>query len=373
MKIAIAKEDVARDSRAPIVPVGIKKLVDLGAEVAVEKGIGAGINISDSQYVEAGAEVAADRKTLLADADMVLRLNKPTLDEAAQLNPGTILVGFLDPFEDRPLLEKLAAGGVTALAMEMIPRTTLAQKMDALSSQANLAGYAAVILAAEASKKILPMMSTPSGTISPARVFIIGAGVAGLQAIATAKRLGAIVEAFDTRPVVEEQVRSLGGRFVKVDLGETGETEQGYARELTREQLDRQREVMAKHCEKSDIVITTAQIFGRKAPVIVTGEMVDRMRPGSIIVDLAVETGGNVEGSKPGKVVVKNGVQIIGLCPFPAHVSEDASLMYSNNLVNLISHFWDQENKTFVLNLEDEILQGCLLTHNGEICQERFK
>lgn len=373
MKIAIAKENVTQDSRVPIVPAGVKKLVDLGAEIGVEKGIGASINIADKLYEEAGAQVATDQKTLLKSADMVLRLNKPTPEEASLLESGTTLVSFLDPFNDKPLLEKLAAQGVTALSMEMLPRTTLAQKMDALSSQANLAGYAAVMLATGSSSKILPMMSTPSGTISPARVFIIGAGVAGLQAIATAKRLGAIVEAFDTRPVVEEQVRSLGGRFVKVDLGETGETKQGYAKELTKEQLDRQREVMAKHCAKSDIVITTAQVFGRKAPRIVTADMVGRMRPGSVLVDLAVETGGNIEGSEIGKIVDKNGVKIIGLSPFPAHVAEDASLMYSNNLTNLIGHFWDQEEKTFVLDLEDEILQGCLITHSGEICHESFK
>lgn len=373
MKIGVAKEKVVSDKRVPIVPAGVKKLVELGAEVLVEKGIGASISIADKEYETAGAQLAPDQESVLKSADMILRLNKPTPEEAAALKPGTILVSFLDPFGEKKLLQNLAKQKITALSMEMVPRTTLAQKMDALSSQANLAGYAAVILAAEALDKILPMMSTPSGTISPARVFIIGAGVAGLQAIATAKRLGAIVEAFDTRPVVEEQVRSLGGRFVKIDLGETGETEQGYAKELTKEQLDHQREVMAKHCAKSDIVITTAQVFGKKAPRIVTAEMISGMRAGSVVVDLAVETGGNVEGSEQGKVVEKNGVKIIGLSPFPAHVSEDASLMYSNNLTNLIGHFWDKENKTFQLDLEDEILQGCLITHNGEICHERFK
>jgi NAD(P) transhydrogenase subunit alpha len=280
---------------------------------------------------------------------------------------------MLDPFNQASLLKDLAGAGVSTIAMEMIPRTTLAQKMDALSSQANLAGYAAVMLAADSIAKVFPMMSTPSGTISPARVFIIGAGVAGLQAIATAKRLGAIVEAFDTRPVVEEQVRSLGGRFVKVDLGETGETKDGYAKELTAEQLDKQREVMAQHCAKSDVVITTAQVFGKKAPRIITGDMVKRMKPGSVIVDLAVDTGGNVEGSVENKVVETGGVKILGVSPLPARVSADASLMYSNNLTNLIAHFWDEDSKSFHLNLEDEIIQGSLVTHGGEVCHDLFR
>jgi NAD(P) transhydrogenase subunit alpha len=257
--------------------------------------------------------------------------------------------------------------------MELIPRTTVAQKMDALSSQANLAGYVSVILAAEALDKIFPMMSTPAGTIPPARVFVIGAGVAGLQAIATAKRLGAIVEAYDTRPVVEEQVRSVGGRFVKIDLGETGETEQGYAKELTPEQLARQREAMARFCERADVVITTAQVFGKQAPRIVTRDMVERMRRGSVIVDLAVETGGNVEGSQPGEIVSCGGVKIIGLSPFPARVALDASRVYSSNLVNLISHYWDKEAKRFVLRTDDQIIRSCLVTHQGAVVHHWFQ
>jgi NAD(P) transhydrogenase subunit alpha len=245
--------------------------------------------------------------------------------------------------------------------------------MDALSSQANLAGYVAVIMAAGKLNRIFPMMTTPSGTIPPARVFVIGAGVAGLQAIATAKRLGAIVEAFDTRPVVEEQVRSLGGRFVKIDIGETGETEQGYAKQLTDEQLAMQREGMAKHLAKSDVAITTAQVFGRKAPLILTADMVARMKPGSVIVDMAVETGGNVEGSVLDQVVDKNGVSIMGFGTLPARVAADASQMYSSNLTHLVTHFWDEESKQFVIDLEDEIVKGSLVTHHGEICNEMFK
>jgi len=217
------------------------------------------------------------------------------------------------------------------------------------------------------------MMTTPAGTIPPARVFVIGAGVAGLQAIATAKRLGAIVEAFDTRPMVEEQVRSLGGRFVKIDIGETGETEQGYAKQLTEEQLALQREGMARHLEKSDVVITTAQVFGRKAPLIVTAEMVDRMKPGSVIVDMAVETGGNVEGSLIDQIVDKNGVTIMGFGVLPSRVAADASQMYSANLTHLVTHFWDKESKLFVIELEDEIVKGSLVTHRGEIFNEMLK
>jgi NAD(P) transhydrogenase subunit alpha len=245
--------------------------------------------------------------------------------------------------------------------------------MDALSSQASLAGYVAVILAAERLDKIFPMMMTPSGTITPVKVFIIGAGVAGLQAIATAKRLGARVEAFDTRPAVEEQVHSLGGKFVKIDLGETGETKNGYAKALTEEQLNKQREVMTRHCAQADVVISTAQVFGKKAPVIITKEMVAGMKPGSLIVDLAVESGGNVEGSQLGKEVEINGVRIIGLENLPGHVPVHATQMYANNLFALIGHFWDKESKSFKLDLDDEILKGCLVTHRGEIFSDMIK
>lgn len=373
MKIVIAKETHPDDPRVPIVPSGIKKLAEVGAEVEIETGLGSPIGFADEDYQEVGASVVQNVDKVLSEADMVLRLKKPELKMVEKLKPEAVLVSFLDPFNERELLEKLASQKISAISMEMIPRTTLAQKMDALSSQANLAGYVAVILAAESLTKIFPMMTTPSGTISPSRVFVIGAGVAGLQAIATAKRLGAIVEAYDTRPAVEEQVRSLGGRFVRLDIGETGETEQGYARELTEEQLERQRESMARHCEKSDVVITTAQVFGRKAPRIVTADMVSRMRPGSVIVDLAVESGGNVEGSEAGKMADRGGVKIIGYSPLPAQVPYNASEMYSNNITSLVTHFWDQEAKEFILEVEDEIIQGALVVHGGEICHEMLK
>jgi NAD(P) transhydrogenase subunit alpha len=373
MKIAVIKEEHPQDRRVAMVPANVQKLKDIGAEVQVESGVGESIGLSDEEYRTAGATVSKDRKAILSATDVVLRLQRPSLEEVEGLKSGSILVGFLDPFNQTALLEKLASRGISAISMEMIPRTTLAQKMDALSSQANLAGYVAVILAADTLNRIFPMMTTPAGTIPPARVFVIGAGVAGLQAIATAKRLGAIVEAFDTRPAVEEQVRSLGGRFVKIDVGETRETEQGYAKQLTDAQLALQREGMARHLEKSDVVITTAQVFGRKAPLIVTSQMVERMKPGSVIVDLAVETGGNVEDSVLGEVVEKGGIKIVGLGFFSSRVSAHASQIYSNNLTHLITHFWDSESKRLVLNLEDEITKGCLVTHGGEILNEMFK
>jgi NAD(P) transhydrogenase subunit alpha len=255
----------------------------------------------------------------------------------------------------------------------MIPRSTIAQKMDALSSQASLAGYQAVILAADELDRIFPMMMTPAGTIQPARVFVIGVGVAGLQAIATAKRLGARVEAFDTRPVVEEQVRSLGARFVKADLGETGQTEQGYAKALTEEQLALQRDVMAKHCAMADVVITTAQVFGRKAPVIVTTEMVRKMRPGSLIVDLAIETGGNVECAELDRVVDLDGVRVFGYGNMPSHAATPASEMYSNNVGALVEHLWSKERKEIVIDPAEELLRSCLITHAGSVVNETIR
>ncbi|HNW61071.1 MAG TPA: Re/Si-specific NAD(P)(+) transhydrogenase subunit alpha [bacterium] len=367
MKIFVPSEGGSRDLRVPMIPMDVQKLVQLGAEVAVEAGMGSSCHFADELYLRAGASVAGDRVAGFAAADMVLRLHPPTLAEVAQLKSNALHVSYLDPFNTPDLVRALARQGVQALCMEMIPRSTIAQKMDALSSQASLAGYVAVILAADRLDRIFPMMMTPSGTIQPARVFIIGAGVAGLQAIATAKRLGARVEAFDTRPAVAEQVKSLGARFVEIDLGETGETRDGYARVLSPEQLQKQREGMARVCAQADVVITTAQVFGRRAPLIVTKEMVAAMKPGSVIVDMAVDGGGNVEGSVPGEEILHNGVRIIGLENLPGRVATDASQMYSANLFNLVSHFWDKESKACKLNPDDEIIQAALVTAAGEI------
>ncbi len=367
MQIGVPRETHPVETRAPLIPNDVARLVKLGATVVVEAGIGASIRLSDADYEKAGATVTSDRAALLSGSDIVLRLRKPDISEVALLNPGSVHVSYLDPFNEKALLAALAARGVSTVAMELIPRTTRAQKMDALSSQASLAGYAAVILAAERTDRVLPMMTTPAGTINPARVFVIGAGVAGLQAIATAKRLGARVDAFDTRPVVAEQVRSLGARFVEVDLGPTGQTKDGYAQALTEEQLRIQREAMARQCAVSDIVITTAQVFGRKAPIIITRDMVAGMRPGSIIVDLAVESGGNVEGAALGQEVDVNGVRILGLENMPGRVASAASQMYSANLYHFVDEFWDKEKKCLTLDLEDDILQGCLVAHEGKI------
>lgn len=367
MLIAVPTETHPGEHRTPIIPNDVARLVKLGAEVAVQSGAGGGIRVSDQDYEAAGARMYTDRQALLRDADVVLRLRKPDPAEISLLKPGCLHVSYLEPFSERAMIAQFAEKGVNAVAMELIPRSTRAQKMDALSSQASLAGYVAVILAAERTDKVLPMMTTPAGTINPCRVFVIGAGVAGLQAIATAKRLGARVDAFDTRPVVAEQVRSLGARFLEIDLGETGQTKDGYAKALTEEQLAIQRAAMAKQCALSDIVITTAQVFGRKAPIIVTKDMVAGMRPGSLLVDLAVETGGNVEGAVAGEEVDINGVRILGLANMPGRVAVHASQVYSANLYNFIEEFWDKEHKTLKLSLEDDILQSCLVAFNNEI------
>lgn len=373
MRIAVPVETHQGERRVPFIPASVERLVKKGIEVSVQTGLGSSLHITDEEYKKAGAQVEKDRSKLLATADVVLRLRKPPAEEVSMLKKGATHISYLDPFNEHALIKELASSSVSAISMEMIPRTTLAQKMDAISSQANLAGYVAVVLAAERLNKLFPMLITPAGTISPARVFVIGAGVAGLQAIATAKRLGARVEAFDTRPVVEEQVQSLGAKFVKVDLGATGQTKDGYAKQLSQEQLAKQREVMAKHCGLADVVITTAQVFGKKAPLIITKDMIAGMKPGSIIVDLAVESGGNVDGSKLDKEVDVNGVTIIGLANLPGRVAADASAMYSSNLCNFIEHFWNDEKKLLELNPDDEIIHGCLITHNGQIVNNTIK
>jgi NAD(P) transhydrogenase subunit alpha len=370
MIIGVLRETYRRESRVALIPEHVAKLVKAGAEVRVEASLGTSLNISDAAYSAAGAAVVTDRSSLLAGSDMVLSIRGPSIEEILLMRPEAICISLLDPFQKKELVEALRDQRVTAVSLEMIPRITRAQKMDVLSSQANLAGYVAVILAAERLAKIFPMMMTPAGTIAPARVFIIGAGVAGLQAIATAKRLGARVEAFDTRPEVEEQVKSLAARFVKVDLGETGKTKEGYAKALTEEQLAKQREAMAKVCAASDVVISTALVFGRRAPLIITEEMVRGMASGSVIVDLAVEAGGNVAGAQLDEEVDVGGVCIIGLSNLPGRVAVHASQMFSSNMFNLISEFWNSEEQSFHLNFNDEIIKGCVITHQGEIVNE---
>ena len=373
MNIAVPKEIHADENRVALIPEHIARLAKKGAQISVEAGIGQALGISDDDYQKAGASLFAGREKLFQTADMVVRLRKPSLEEVTLLKAGTIYVSLMDPFNERELIEAFMKQGVSTISMEMIPRITRAQKMDVLSSQANLAGYVAVIIAAERLGKIFPMMMTPAGTIAPAKVFVIGVGIAGLQAIATAKRLGARVDAFDTRPVVEEQVKSLGARFVKIDLGETGQTKDGYAKALTTEQLKKQHEGMAKICAASDVVITAAQVFGKKAPQIITEDMIQGMSQGSVIVDMAVETGGNVAGSKPNQEVTINGVRIIGQANLPGEVAVNASQMFSSNLNALVDEFWNEEEKRFVLDFEDEIIRGCVITHKGEIVNEMIR
>ena len=316
---------------------------------------------------------AVERDQGLDSANIICSLNKLELEDIAKIKPETLVISFLDPFNENQLIEELKNKSISSISMELIPRTTRAQKMDALSSQANLAGYSAVIIASDLLEKALPMMMTAAGTISPSKVFVVGVGVAGLQAIATAKRLGARVEAFDTRPVVEDQVKSLGARFVKIDLGDTEETNQGYAKALTEEQIQKQQEGMKKICASSDIVITTAQVFGRPAPKIITSEMVEAMQPGSVIVDMAVSSGGNVEGSKNGETVEINGVKIIGNENLPGEVPTHSSQVYANNVFNLIDEFWNDDSASFNFDLEDEILSNCLVTHQGNYINSSVK
>ena len=373
MQIAVPTEQWPNERRVALIPDSVKKLSRAGFSILVEDGCGNESGYSNNDYTEAGATITSERESLLKTSDVILRVRKPEIKEVELLKPGTIHISYLDPYNEPDLLDSMAEQGVSAISMEMIPRTTRAQKMDALSSQANLAGYVMVMLAAQKIDRIIPMMMTPAGTLSPAKVFVIGAGVAGLQAIATAKRLGGRVEAFDTRPVVAEQVQSLGAKFVEIDLGETGQTQDGYAKELTSEQLSLQQEGMKKIISGADIVITTAQVFGRPAPRIVTADMVKAMKPGGVIVDMAVESGGNVEGSKADETVVAGGVSIIGVSNLPSSVSKDASQMYSSNLYNLLTEYWNEEEKKLQLDLEDDILKGCVLSHDGSIVNETIK
>jgi NAD(P) transhydrogenase subunit alpha len=370
MIIGVPKEVHPKEIRVALIPEHVAKLSRAGAQVLVESGAGRSLNIPDEAYRAAGAKIVSDRKSMLENADLSLSIRPPSPEEVLSLRHNAVYISLMDPFREKNLIGSLRDQLVTAISLEMIPRITRAQKMDVLSSQANLMGYVSVILAAERLAKIFPMMMTAAGMISPARVFVVGAGVAGLQAIATAKRLGARVEAFDTRPEVEEQIKSVGARFVKIDLGETGQTSGGYARALTEEQLNRQREGMTRVCAASDVVITTAQVFGRNAPLIITEEMVRAMPGGSVIVDGAVETGGNVAGSRLDEEIDVGGVLIIGLGNLPGRVAVHASQMFSSNVFNLINEFWDTRERRFQLSFDDEIIKGCVITHQGKIVNE---
>ena len=346
----------------------LKKNIDLYVEETVEFQDALLKNLIETAKVK-----TIPRHQGLSSADIICSLNKLNLDDINHVKQDALIVSFLDPFNEVELISELKNRSISSISMELVPRTTRAQKMDALSSQANLAGYSAVIIASNYLEKALPMMMTAAGTISPSKVFVVGVGVAGLQAIATAKRLGARVEAFDTREEVEDQVKSLGARFVKIDLGETEQTSQGYAKALTADQIKKQQEGMKKVCSNSDIVITTAQVFGRPAPKIITAEMVEAMQPGSVVVDMAVSSGGNVEGSKKGEIVDINGIKIIGNINLPGEVPTHASQVYANNIFNLIDEFYDEEIASISYNLSDEILTNCIVTHKGEFINKSVK
>ncbi|QCO01300.1 Re/Si-specific NAD(P)(+) transhydrogenase subunit alpha [Azospirillum argentinense] len=380
MKIAIPRERRAGENRVAASPETVKKIKGLGLDVVVETGAGLGSNLPDRVYQDAGAEIAPDAASALADADIVLKVQRPLLagegdlDELALIKRGALLFAILNPYNSRDHVAAYAAAGVNAFAMEFMPRITRAQVMDVLSSQANLAGYKAVVDAASEYGRAYPMMMTAAGTVPPARAFIMGVGVAGLQAIATAKRLGAIVSATDVRPAVKEQVQSLGGSFVAVENDEfkQAETSGGYAKEMSDDYKRQQAALVAEHIKKQDIVITTALIPGRKAPILVTREHVASMKPGSVLIDLAVEQGGNVEGSELGKVVVTdNGVKIVGHANYPSRIAESASLLYAKNLLALLQSLHDKE-KGIALNWDDEIVKAIALTRDGQVVHPAF-
>ena len=364
--IAFPKEIKQDEKRCALVPSNIKAYTLLGLDIVVESGLGDNVFISDDAYEAAGA-IVTSREGTLAAGDFVITVNKLPLADVKLCKSQACLISFLDPFNELDYLTALSDSGQTSISVEMIPRSSRCQKMDALSSQASLAGYSMVSIGMQQLNTILPMMMTPSGTIKSAKVFVIGAGVAGLQAIATAKRLGATVTAFDTREVVAEQVKSLGGKFLEIDLGQTAQTEQGYATELTPEQMAKQQAAQEACIADSDIVITTAQLFGRKPPKLISKETVGKMKPGSVIVDMAAENGGNVEGTVAGKTVLKQNVYLVGNGNWPCMVAKDASQMYANNMLNLISEFADKETNTVNLDLTDDILQSCVITHAGNI------
>ena len=373
MEIAIPKERRSGEMRVAASPEVVKKLVALGFNVIVEKGAGAGASFSDEAYRDAGATVAKDGRTALGGADVVLKVQRPVIDgsmsELAMMKRGAILIADLQALTHKQEVEAYAKAGITAFAMELMPRIARAQSMDVLSSQSNLAGYRAVLDAAVEFGRAFPMMMTAAGTVAPAKVLVLGAGVAGLQAIATAKRLGAVVTGYDVRPAVKEQVESLGGRFLEVDprAAEDAETAGGYAKEMGAEYQKKQTEVLHEALKKQDIAICTALIPGKKAPVLITEAMVKDMRLGSVIVDLAVEAGGNCPLSRLDKVVTKHGVKIVGHGNVPSRLAEDASALYAKNLLNFISPHVDAERKSMNIDWEDETIKGTVVARDGKV------
>ncbi len=373
VRVGIIKETLEGERRVAAVPETVSKMTKAGTEVLVESGAGVSSFISDGEFQEAGAVISPSRDELLSGVDVLLKVNKPTLDEIGKLKEGAVVMSFLQPFSSPEEIKKMAERKVSALSMEMVPRITRAQRMDALSTMSTVAGYKVVLLAANACGRFFPMLSTAAGTIHPAKAIIIGAGVAGLQAIATAKRLGAVVTAFDVRPAAGEQVKSLGAEFVSLEVPhDQAEDTGGYAKELPPEFYKSEQELIRKYSKDSDIIISTALIPGKRAPILITEEMVSEMKSGSVIVDMAVEHGGNCTLSEPGKEVLKHGVTIIGFPNIPALMPVHASLLYARNILaflNLIS----PDGKSAVLNLEDDIIKGSLITHAGEVVHPAIK
>ncbi|HAJ63999.1 MAG TPA: Re/Si-specific NAD(P)(+) transhydrogenase subunit alpha [Cyanobacteria bacterium UBA8543] len=371
MRIAIAKEIEVGERRVALNPDSVARLVKQGLEIWVESGAGEASFFSNDAYEAAGAKIISDVGFLWGEADVLLKVGLPKEHEIYQMREGSVLISFLNPLGNPETIQQLANRKITAFSMEMIPRTSRAQSMDALSSQAGVAGYKAVLIAAAASPKFFPMLTTAAGTIKPAKVFVMGAGVAGLQAIATARRLGAVVEAFDIRPAVKEEVQSLGAKFVEVNLEEETVAAGGYAKEISEASKQRTQEVVAEHVKNADVVITTAQVPGKKAPLLVTEEMVQQMHPGAVIVDLAAEQGGNCAVTEPGKDVQRYGVTIIGPINLPSSMPVHASQMYAKNVLTLLQYLL--KDGELQLNFEDDIIGSTCVTHGGEILNQRVK
>ena len=372
MKIGVPKEHRPDELRVAASPDTVKRLAGRGIGVLVEAGAGAGARYADQSFAEAGAKLVNDTAALYGEADIVLKVRRPLaagegqIDEMALLRPGQVLVGMLDPYQHPGQVAAYAKAGVVAFALELLPRTSRAQAMDVLSSQANLAGYRAVIDGLAEFDRVMPMLMTAAGTVPPAKVFVVGAGVAGLQAIATARRLGAVVSATDIRPAAKEEIESLGAKFVGV-VKEDAATAGGYAKELSEEDRKQQADMVAQHLKSQDLVITTAQIPGRPAPRLVSRAMVESMRSGSVVVDLAVESGGNVEGSQVGQVVDLNGVKIVGHANMPARLAPATSALYARNLLNFVDLLIDPETKNLVINDSDDLIKGALITKDGQV------
>jgi len=371
MRIAVARESEGQEPRVAATPETVKKFKALGAEVAVARGAGTASGIPDADYEAAGAEIGED---VTKNADLVLKVRRPAPNELASYKKGALVIAIMDPYDNEAALKQMAEAGLVGFAMELMPRITRAQSMDVLSSQANLAGYRAVIDAAEEYGRALPMMMTAAGTVPAAKVFIMGVGVAGLQAIATARRLGAVVTATDVRPATKEQVESLGAKFLAVEDEEfkNAQTAAGYAKPMSAEYQEKQKALTAEHIKKQDIVITTALIPGRPAPRLITSAMVHSMRPGSVIVDLAVERGGNVEGAKPGEIAVVGPAKIVGYLNVPGRLAASASALYSKNLYTFVETMIDKKEKKLAINWDDEIIKGTLLTRDGAVVHPNF-